>query len=201
MAFNAYLIFHKSVRKEKAQGICGESTSEPEKGVPKGHLEISDYAFGVSMPTTTSRSDGGGATVGRANFDIFSCTKSIDTATPFLVQYCCTGKNIPSIVLHLYRQGSGTDVEASGTVKYAVVVFQNCVITKVGVQGSGEELPKESLEFNYGYCEYIYQETKKSDGTKVGNPIPFGWSTVTNTAKPSGQKFTDFEPADAKEKD
>ena|SRR5436190_680661 len=201
MAFNAYLIFHKGVRGGKGSGICGESTSEPEKGIPKGALEISDYAFGVSMPVTTSRSDGGGATVGRANFDIFSATKSIDTSTPFLVQYCCTGKNIPSIVLHLYRQGAGTDQEASGAVKYAVVVFQNCVITKVGISGSGEELPKESLEFNYGYCEYIYHETKKTTGERVGNPMRFGWSTVSNAAKPSGQNFNDFEPADAKEKD
>jgi|SRR5882762_1582112 len=201
MAFNAYLIFHKSVRGSKGSGICGESSSEPEKGIPKGALEIADYAFGVSMPVTTSRSDGGGATVGRANFDIFSCTKSIDTATPFLVQYCCTGKNIPAIVLHLYRQGVGTDVAESGAVKYAVVIFQNCVITKVGVSGSGEELPKESLEFNYGYCEYQYQETKKTTGERIGNPIPFGWSTVTNSHKGSGHKFTEFEPADAKEKD
>jgi hypothetical protein len=28
-----------------------------------------------------ARSDGGGATVGRANFDVFTCTKGIDTAT------------------------------------------------------------------------------------------------------------------------
>jgi hypothetical protein len=29
-----------------------------------GRIEVSDYGFGVSMPVTTSRSDGGGATVG-----------------------------------------------------------------------------------------------------------------------------------------
>ena len=34
-----------------------------------------DYGFGVSMPVTTSRSDGGGATVGRANFDVFTVKK------------------------------------------------------------------------------------------------------------------------------
>jgi hypothetical protein len=29
------------------------------------NIELNDYGFGVSMPVTTSRSDGGGATVGR----------------------------------------------------------------------------------------------------------------------------------------
>src|SRR6185295_18643943 len=118
------------------------STSEPEPGaIDKGAIEITDYGFGVSMPVTASRSDGGGATVGRANFDVFTCSKNIDTATPFLVQYCCTGKNIPSIVLHLYRSGEDASVEASGVIKYAMVVFQNCVITKVGISGGGEALP------------------------------------------------------------
>jgi len=202
MAFNAYLVFHKSVRGGgKGKGIFGESTSLPDKNAKADHgaLEIADYAFGVSMPVTTSRSDGGGATVGRANFDIFSCTKNIDTSTPYLVEYCCTGKNIPTICLHLYRQGVGTDVEVSGAVKYAVVVFQNCVITKVGVQGSGEELPKESLEFNYGYCEYQYQETNKTDGRPKGQSFACGWSTVTNKKLASGHNFQDFDPADAKE--
>src|SRR5437868_15250725 len=108
MAFNAYLLFHKDVRKNPGEGICGESTSKPQSEcpTPNGAIEIQDYAFGVSMPVSASRSDGGGPTTGRANFDIFSCTKGIDSATPFLVQYCCTGKNIPSIVLHLYRQGN-----------------------------------------------------------------------------------------------
>ena len=75
MAFNAYLVFPNSTE------ILGESTSEvPGKGSAKP-IEISDYGFGVTMPVTASRSDGGGATVGRANFDVFTCSKNIDTAT------------------------------------------------------------------------------------------------------------------------
>jgi type VI secretion system Hcp family effector len=190
MAFNAYLIFHKDTK------IEGESTSEPEKGMmEKGAIEISDYGFGVSMPVTTSRSDGGGATVGRANFDVFTCNKSIDTATTKLVEFCCVGKSVPKIVLHLYRQGAGADVEESGTIKYAMVVFQHCVITKVGISGGGEELPKESLEFNYGVCEYWYQKTKHDSGEKVGEAKRFGWSTVANKVAETGQKFPDFIPS------
>jgi type VI secretion system secreted protein Hcp len=209
MAFNAYLLFHKDVRGGSiGTGIFGESTSQPQSNCPKpfnGAIEIQDYAFGVTMPVSASRSDGGGATVGRANFDIFSCTKGIDSATPFLVQYCCTGKNIPSIVLHLYRQG-GEDIKGtpSAVVKYAMVVFQNCVITKVGVSGSGEELPKESLEFNYGLCEYVYQQTQKTSGTTKGMAKPFGsngWSTVTNSVVPSKWDFSAWDPPEPAEKD
>src|SRR5947207_4992173 len=134
MAFNAYLMFHD------AAAVYGESTSEPEKAAAnKGAIEITDYGFGVSMPVTTSRSDGGGATVGRANFDVFTCSKGIDTATTNLVRYCCKGTAIPKIVLHLYRAGEGT--EDSGVIKSSMLIFPYCVITKVSITGSGEELP------------------------------------------------------------
>jgi type VI secretion system Hcp family effector len=190
MAFNAYLVFIE------AAGIKGESTSEPEKGaVGKGAIEITDYGFGVSMPVTTSRSDGGGATVGRANFDVFTCSKNIDTATCRLVEYCTKGTSIDSIVLHLYRQGQSDE---SGVVKYAMVVFQHCVITKVAISGSGEELPKESLEFNYGICEYYYQPTDHKNGKPVGSALKAGWSTIKNKEEKGLQKFDAFMPEAAK---
>jgi len=190
MAFNAYLLF----KTDGDPKIKGESSSEPEKGMAeKGAIEISDYGFGVSMPVTTSRSDGGGATVGRANFDVFTCSKNIDTATVWLVQYCCLGKSIPKIVLHLYRQGAGADEQESGVVKYGMIVFQHCVITKVGISGSGEELPKESLEFNYGVCEYWYQKQAHDTG-KAGEQSRFGWTTIANKVASSGQAFNDFMP-------
>ena len=58
MAFNAYLVFATGTE------IKGESTSDIAKDT--GAIEIADFGFGVSMPVTASRSDGGGATVGRA---------------------------------------------------------------------------------------------------------------------------------------
>jgi type VI secretion system Hcp family effector len=188
MAFNAYLVFHDGT------GIKGESTSEPEKGLDMkklGAIEVTEYGFGVAMPVTTSRSDGGGATVGRANFEAFTCSKGIDTATPTLVKFCCKGTSIDSAVLHLYRQGEAGE---SGVVKYAMVVFQFCVITKVTVTGSGEELPKESIEFNYGKCEYIYQPTDHNTGKADGDIGRFGWSTIKNKEATGLQDFGKFEP-------
>ncbi len=193
MAFNAYLVFNVA---DNGQKIGGESTSEVASKVAgeEGAIEVTDFGFGVSMPVTTSRSDGGGATVGRANFDVFTCSKNIDTATTSLVDYCCKGTAIDRIVLHLYRQGEGSD--AAGVVKYAMVVFGSCVITKVGITGGGEELPKESLEFNYGACEYVYQLTDHNTGKPVGNQPTSrkGWSLVKNKACLSGQDWADFKP-------
>ncbi len=44
-------------------GVVGGGNKAPTKEVPS--IEISDYGFGVSMPVTSSRSDGGGSTVGK----------------------------------------------------------------------------------------------------------------------------------------
>jgi type VI secretion system Hcp family effector len=188
MAFNAYLVFHQKAK------IKGESTSLPEPGATGlGAIEVTDYGFGVSMPVTTSRSDGGGATVGRANFDVFTASKNIDTATCALMDFCCKGTAIDTIALHLYRAGTEED---SGATKYAMYVFQACVITKCAISGSGEELPKESLEFNYGVCEYWYQLTKHDTGKPEGAADHRGWSTIKNKVVQSGQKFPDFAPAD-----
>lgn len=192
MAFNAYLVF------DEASKIKGESTSSPQKGAEEvGAIEVADFGFGVSMPVTTSRSDGGGATVGRANFDVFTCSKGIDTATTKLFEFCCKGTNIKMVVLHLYRQGESDE---SGVVKYAQIIFQNCVITKVGISGGGEELPKESLEFNYGVCEYRYQWTNHETGKPTdGNPQSgdknpkYGWSTIKNKDEKAGYDFNAFK--------
>ena len=200
MAFNAYLCFNVGTNTQK---IGGESTSDVVKDLWKtdqqqntGAIELTDFGFGVSMPVTTSRSDGGGATVGRANFDVFTCSKNLDTATTSLVDYCCKGTAIKRIVLHLYRQGEGAD--NAGVVKYAMVVFGMCVITKVAVQGGGEELPKESLEFNYGMCEYMYQMTDHETGKKRDDVALCrkGWSLVKNKAVTSAQDFYAIKPGD-----
>src|SRR5438270_11557525 len=118
MAFNAYLVFIDDAK------VKGESTSEPEpKAVNSGAIEITDFGFGVSMPVTTSRSDGGGATVGRANFDVFTASKNIDGATVPLMEYCCKGTNIKRIVLHLFRAGDNASSQ-TGAVKYAQYVVR-----------------------------------------------------------------------------
>src|SRR5712671_2925601 len=126
MAFNAYLCFNVG---DNAQKIGGESTSDLVKSLWKdspqdntGAIELTDFGFGVSMPVTTSRSDGGGATVGRANFDVFTASKNVDGATVPLMEYCCKGTNIKRIVLHLFRAGDNASSQ-TGAVKYAQYVF------------------------------------------------------------------------------
>jgi hypothetical protein len=52
---------NKKVKNLRAKGLSARQA----KGVKGGAFEVTDYGFGVSMPVTTSRSDGGGSTVGK----------------------------------------------------------------------------------------------------------------------------------------
>lgn len=54
----------KPKSKPEEAGKDAELTAEELDGVVggTGAIEITDYGFGVSMPVTTSRSDGGGST-------------------------------------------------------------------------------------------------------------------------------------------
>jgi hypothetical protein len=60
----------KDAAGQKLQGRDGLGRATPctalagDKGKQR-NVEVNDYGFGVSMPVTTSRSDGGGSTVGR----------------------------------------------------------------------------------------------------------------------------------------
>jgi hypothetical protein len=72
------------------------------------------------------------------------------------------------------------------------VTFQHCVITKVALVGSGEESPKELLEFSYGVCEYAYQEMHGETGKPAGNPMRAGWSAIQNKEVKLLQEFNEF---------
>ena len=67
---------------------------------------------------------------------------------------------------------------------------------EVAITGSGEELPKESLEFNYGACEYQYRFTDHNTGKPDDNKISrFAWTTVNNKEIPADGTFTSFAPS------
>lgn len=56
----------KSSPKMMQQSTSNKTNPQPTKRKTSTKaIEIQDYGFGVNMPVTTSRSDGGGATVGK----------------------------------------------------------------------------------------------------------------------------------------
>lgn len=172
MAFDAYLTI---------PDIPGESTSESitkrAGGIP---IEIKDYSLGLEMPVNENRSAVGAATSGRAAFNEFECSKSLDKATAKLCEACMSGKHIKIIYCDLYRSIGDTEKVAA----YLEVEFHDCIITEVSVQSSGDELPTESLKFNYGKVKYKYTAYDHDTGkaSSKGNR-EFTWNQIANSDK------------------
>src|SRR5436309_6485926 len=135
MAFDAFL---------KIGTIPGESTDSKHKE----WIELAEYSFGVKQPAAGSRSDGGAATGGRADFDNFTCKKNLDKASPKLMLSCAKGEHIKEIKVELCRATG--DKQPYLEIKYSDVII---TVVKPAGSGTGEGLPTEDLEFNFGKVE------------------------------------------------
>ena len=178
MAFEAYLYI---------DGIRGDSTSKIAKDkspIPgAGPIEISSYGLGIEMPVVENRSSTGAITVGRANFEDFETEKNLDISTSALIFNCLAGTHIPKAVIMIYR--STSDGKNSAPVLYMQIEYESVVITEVGVSGGGDEMPKETLKFNYGSVKYTYSKTDKKTGKATGTTAIFDWNRATNTGTKS----------------
>lgn len=180
MAFEAYLYI---------DGVRGDSTSAVAKNeVPAetssaGPIEIQTYGLGIDMPLVENRSATGAVTVGRANFEDFETAKNLDISTSALLFFCLSGKHIPFAVVKVYR--AVADDDSSKPTLYMEIKYQSVVITEVGVSGSGDEMPTETLKFNYGSVEYKYYKTDPKTGKSTNQLAIFSWDRGANTGTKS----------------
>jgi type VI secretion system secreted protein Hcp len=161
MAFDAFL---------KIDGIPGESTDDKHND----WIEVLSYGVGIQQPASAAAGSSGGATAERANFQDFSITKALDKASPKLALACADGTHIKQITLELCRAGGDK-------VKYMDYKLTNCIISSYHDGGSsgGENLPVETVTFNYGKIEWTYTQQKRADGSG-GGQVAGGWDIEQN---------------------
>jgi type VI secretion system secreted protein Hcp len=162
MAFDAFL---------KIDGIPGESTDESHKD----WIDVLTYDFGIQQPASVSTSISGGASAERAHFQDFSITKMLDRASPKLALACADGMQIKQVTLELCRaDGDKT--------KYMEYRLSNCIASSYrdgGAAHSADNLPTETVSFNYGKIEWIYTQQKRADGSG-GGQVAAGWDIEQN---------------------
>lgn len=143
----------------KIDGIGGESPD------PKyvDFFELENWGLDVHMEAT--QQTGSGMLMGKATLGEFRFTKSVDKATPKLIEACAKGTHITKADLVARKQGR-TSGELEEFVRWT---FTNLVITseQIGGMGEGGQLPLEHVSFAYEKLEFKYDE-KKADGTSAG---------------------------------
>jgi type VI secretion system secreted protein Hcp len=175
MAFDAFIYFQSSVDTFLPKGESTDAQFQPFLA-----FEPKQFSFSVANNVKIgSQSQGAGA--GKATFDKFKFSKSIDRGSPVLFAACSTGKHIDAAVLVL-RKAGGASADAFQPC-YLVYKFLFCYIDSVSWSGSsGDDVPSEDVTFAYGAMQINYR-TQDATGKLVGNTYQGNWSQVNNRAE------------------
>ena len=173
MAFDAFL---------NIDGVPGESTDDKHKG----WIEVLSFQHGESQPSSATASSAGGGTTERVTVEDLTITKHIDKASAKLHELCCNGKHVATVTLQLCRAGGDK-------VQYMEVKMEQVVISAMHAQGlnagaaagtttkggNADNLPTESVSFNFGKIKWTYTQQKRADGSGGGN-VTGGWDLTAN---------------------
>lgn len=131
----------------KIEGIDGESTDDSHTD----WIEILSYNHGVSQPISAA-SRTGGRTGGRATFQDFTITKTIDKATPDLNLYCCNGTHIPKVEVEICLATG----DKHTFMKYELSDVIVSSVAPGGTADSAEVKPLETVSLAYGTIKWEY---------------------------------------------
>lgn len=175
MAFDAYL---------KIDGVPGEALDDAHRD----WIELKRFDFGASQATSATASSAGGASAERVNLSEFTIEKFIDKASAKLFEFCCKGQHIKNITLEVNRAGGSK-------VRYLQVQLEEVIVSSTNIEGTSvstgwenqrnsdvedrNDLPYETVKFNYARIKITYTQQKRSDGQGGGN-VTGGWDRTRN---------------------
>ena len=148
------------------EGIPGESKDSKHAG----WIDILSLEYSVSQ--SSSMSSGGGGGVGRASFDALTFVHYVDKATPNLLQYCASGKQVSTVKVSCCKVGDGAQ-------EYMLITLTDCMITHAGPIGSVEDpRVKEKVSISFGKIEVQVKE-QNADGS-MGAAVTGTWNVKEN---------------------
>jgi len=170
MAFDAFVKF---------QGGPTDIKGETQDDTYPNAFEISEFSFGAET-TLNIGSGTTGAGAGKATFKEFTVKKQTDSASPLLLQVLGTGDHFKTVQLFLRKSGAAAADGKSGKA-YLVFAFGMVAVKSIDWSGSsGDDVPTESLIFEYGelMIGYYPQDEKGNLSTSVKSG---GWSKLKNS--------------------
>ncbi len=140
----------------KIQGVEGESQDNTHRGT----IQLESWSFGENQ--TGSFAYGGGGGAGKVQMQDFHFTMKVNKASPKLFLACANGEHIPQAILIARKAGK----EQRDFLKWT---FTDLLISsfQTGGQANSDDIPLESISFNFGKCEVEYRE-QQADGTLAG---------------------------------
>jgi type VI secretion system secreted protein Hcp len=175
VAFDIFLVFQRGDSTTPiVQGETTDSYFTSSNFSGAGIVEIADFSFGIHN-TVTLGSATGGAGTGKAQFNEFKVTKSVDKSSPTLFKAVGTGVHFPAVQLYLRKAGAGDP-----STVYLAYEFQVVFVSEIDWSGSsGDDTPSEVVTFVYGALDIAYH-AQNTDGT-LAPAIKSTWNQITNT--------------------
>ena len=141
--------------------IQGESADHKHKN----WIEVFSFSHGVAQSGAGAISSAGSRTSGKVDHHDFTVTKRLDKSSPYLYKNCCLGKHFPKAVVEICRATGNKETIFKYTFEHVVVSAMN-----VG-GGQGQEVPVETVSFQYGKVKWEYNELDGKTGAKKGSTI------------------------------
>ena len=129
-------------------------------------IELLSYSHGISLPMQFNPSTNG-RTVGRSQHGDFTVTKQVDMSTAKLNLFCCSGKSIAKLHVHIMRNDGGA-AAVGALLPIIQYTMENAIVSSVSVSGGSGGAPMETVTFNYTKITWHYESQKESpEGTET----------------------------------
>jgi type VI secretion system secreted protein Hcp len=149
-------------------GIKGESGD----GKLKDCIEID--SFTLSCSNSGSHSGGGGGGTGKVSFDDIRFNTSANKASPLLMLFCASGKDIKKAVLHVRKQGGEQQ-------EYYTITLEKLVVSSYSSNGnSGATIPMDSFSLDFTSIKFEYKPQK--DDQTLDAAVTGGWDVKKGEA-------------------
>jgi type VI secretion system secreted protein Hcp len=136
----------------KIGDIKGESLDDKHKG----EIDVLSWSWGVTQSGTMSHGGGGGE--GKAIFNDFSFTHSVDKASPVLLKACATGEHIKEATITVRKAGKGQQ-------EFLIIKMNDIIITGVSPSGAGDGASTaEHVALQFAKVDLEYKP-QKADGS------------------------------------
>jgi type VI secretion system secreted protein Hcp len=136
----------------KIGDIKGESIDDKHKD----EVEVLSWSWGVSQSGSTSGGGGGGT--GKASFNDFNLTHTLDKASPLLMKACASGEHIKEATITMRKAGKGQQ-------DFLIIKMEDILVTSVQPSGSGDTADTaESVALQFAKVALEYKP-QKADGS------------------------------------
>jgi type VI secretion system secreted protein Hcp len=138
--------------------VKGETQAED----MKDNIELESWSWGASNPASIG---GKGLAAGKPSLSDFSCTFSLDAASPTLISHMAKGTHLANATFTGRKTGGD-----GKPYKYLTIALTECFVTSFSTGGGSQGVPSASFSLAYEAIEYKYftQDTKSGQVTLAG---------------------------------